>query len=158
MRTVGLAIAVLVLTSVAARAVVPPDPQCILRAQSARKGCKVECNDNYFTDVALCRNVDPACFDRCRQQRTDCLAPLLASLNACTDHCNDQLQMDKDQCPPPGDPNRDACVDAAQVKAFVCRDDCREQWRADPNVQTGLHFCRNQFRRCVQVCPPPPAS
>ena len=158
MRNVGLALASVVLWGVAASAASPPDPQCILNAQNARKACKTECQDNYVTDIALCRNIDPACLATCRQQRDGCLAPLLASLDACTGQCDDQLQAAKDMCPPPGDPNRDACVDAAQVVAFLCRDNCREQWRADTNIQTGLHFCRKQFKQCIQACPPPPSS
>jgi hypothetical protein len=152
-RTLSLGAALVVVIVSMASAAVPPDPQCILNAQTERKNCKLECQDQYFTDVALCRNVDPACASQCQQQRTTCLAPLVVSLNQCVDQCDQQLQTDKGNCA--GDQN---CIDAAQAKAFVCRDTCRDNWRADPNIQAGVHFCRNQFRRCIQACPPPPTN
>jgi len=51
------------------------------------------------------------------------------------------------------DPDRDACIHAGQVKAFVCPDNCRESWRTDPNTQSGLQSCKESFRACVRVCP-----
>jgi hypothetical protein len=157
MRTLGLVLAAALVAAGALPAAASVDPQCILDAQARRKACHAECRNDYFEAKDLCRNVDPVCGANCRQQRTDCLAPLLASLDACLDDCQADLETAKGLCPPPGDPGRDACIDAAQVAAFICRDDCRERWRADPVVQLGRQFCREQFRACMRGCPPPPA-
>jgi hypothetical protein len=75
------------------------------------------------------------------------------ALEACVDGCRARLQVDKGSCPPVGDPGRDACVDAAQIQAFICRDDCREAWRNDPATVAGLANCREIFRGCVAACP-----
>jgi hypothetical protein len=65
--------------------------------------------------------------------------------------CNAQLATDKQDCQTafPDDPaGLDQCIDNAQLKAFVCRDSAREQ--AGP----GFESCRQQFKTCVQTCPP----
>jgi hypothetical protein len=47
----------------------------------------------------------------------------------------------------------DACVDAAQVAALTCRDDCREAFRANGGP-AAIEQCREEFRTCVDACPP----
>ena len=41
----------------------------------------------------------------------------------------------------------------AQVDAFTCRDNCREQWRLNGGT-AAVEVCRATFRECVKACPP----
>ena len=130
---------------------VSADPGFILGARDLFKACKADCRDQYHESKDLCLNVDPACGDACRTGRATCAAPYLATLETCVDACRAQLQEDKGACPPRDDPARDACIDAAQVKAFMCRDTCRE----DETVREGIRTCRKALRACLRACPAP---
>ncbi len=127
------------------------DPACILDARNEHKECRNECKDDFLEDKDLCRSVDPACATDCREQRAECSGPFLDLLEACLDVCSAQLAIDKDNCPPQGDPARDACVDQAQLEAYSCRDVCRE----NPTVREGLKDCHKANRTCMRACPPP---
>lgn len=48
-------------------------------------------------------------------------------------------------------PERDACVDQAQLAAFACPDAAREA------AKPGLRACREAFLDCAVACPPPGA-
>ena len=152
MRTVALGILALLCTAGTARAAV--DQTCLLGAKEAFRACRVDCREELIQDRFVCRGIDPVCGRACLAGRQVCIDDVRAPLDACIDGCRAQLAAERAQCPPVGDPARDACVDAAQVKAFVCRDDCREAWRKDPNVQASLRRCRDSFRACVAQCPP----
>jgi hypothetical protein len=129
------------------------DVECIRDARDDFKVCKIICKEAYLTEKDLCRNIDPDCGDLCRAARSLCMDPVLAGLEACKTPCNDALQAAKDQCRidhEAGTPERDACIDAAQLIAFACRDTCRE------GVRDELRICRKANRLCIRACPPPP--
>ena len=50
---------------------------------------------------------------------------------------------------PQGSADRDACIDQAQVVAFMCRDECRE------GVQGSMKECRTILRNCLKACKVP---
>ena len=52
---------------------------------------------------------------------------------------------------PIGDPNRDSCVDNAQLLNFQCRDQCRETVQLHPSLKA----CRTDFKADIQACPAP---
>ncbi len=128
------------------------DPVCLKAARDKRMNCIRDCIDQGSEDAAVCRNIDPACATKCRDDRAVCVAPFIAVLDGCLDDCHTKVVADKALCPPPGDPARDACIDAAQVAAFQCRDTCRE----NQAVRDGLKGCCKVFRACLRLCPPPP--
>jgi hypothetical protein len=47
-----------------------------------------------------------------------------------------------------------ACVDPAQVTAFICRDACRDSFRTNPIVIADEANCRSIFQACVHACLP----
>ncbi len=143
------------------------DSQCMQDAKSARTECKVTCDEDFVIARDLCRNIDPVCATGCRISRDDCRSAVFGALDRCVDGCRTQLTIDRAACPKRGR-SRDACLDRAQVRAFVCRDDCREELE----VKQGLGACRDEFRACMAGCvvsepaptadptepPPPPAT
>lgn len=126
------------------------DPQCIHQANADYNACKDVCKDTHKEQKALCRHLDPACVQACRDQRATCSGPFLDILEGCVDGCNAEFENDKAACPPVGDPARDACIDAAQLERFSCRDTCHE----NPTVRDGLKGCRRAFRDCIKTCHP----
>jgi hypothetical protein len=130
---------------------------CIEQAVDAKRACKAECKDDFQTAVFNCKNVNPECGKACLAGRARCLRPYVQVLEDCVDGCKATLQADKDKCATDcgGDQTcLGTCIDDAQVKAFICRDNCREQWRADEDIQNGIKNCRAAFRACVRACPP----
>jgi len=127
---------------------------CTQQVRDQQTQCRNDCRDAAQEGRDLCRNIDPSCGNACRAGRASCVAPYLVILQACLDDCSAQLAAAKAKCPPFGDPGRDACVDAAQVTAFMCRDACQE----DPTVRAGIATCRKANRACLKACPPPPAQ
>jgi hypothetical protein len=149
------------------------DLACRLQAKEEFRACKADCKNDYRSAKLGCRNVDPACGLGCmagRQVCRDSVDDILATgqlpgggtLDNCadgTDGCKAGLQAAKDACGAPcapGDQACDACVDAAQVTAFVCRDDCRESWRSNGVVAALKESCTTTFRACIGACPPLP--
>lgn len=139
-----------------------PNPGCVADAAHERNLCRDLCRENFQAAKDLCRNIDHGCADACRTGREACLEGTpenpgpLATLRGCISNCNAALDAEKTRCRneqcPEGTPDRetclDACIDAAQVVAFQCRDNCREAARP------GIKLCRDAFRSCIRACPP----
>lgn len=123
------------------------DSQCMRDAKEARTECKVECDDDFVIARDLCRNIDPECAATCRGEREECRDAIFAALDHCVDGCRVQLNVERAACPRRGR-GRDGCLDRAQVRAFVCRDECR----GDLQVRPGLNGCRDDFRACMAGC------
>ena len=111
---------------------------CVREAREIQTECRAACRDDFLTDKDLCRNIDPACGDACRTAYASCTAPFTEILTNCKDTCRTAYLSERDGCPIAGDPTRDACVDEAQIRAFSCRDTCRE----NRNVRDGRRACR----------------
>jgi hypothetical protein len=134
----------------------PPNPldrkQCKLDALVTYRGCKADCREDFQVAKDGCKHRDHACAEQCREDRADCRQPVLDQRDAAIAQCNATRSAAVDNCRTlygEGTPERDACIDQAQVVAFRCRDDAREAARPD------LKVCRDAFRACVQSCPPP---
>jgi hypothetical protein len=131
------------------------DPRCVANAAHEMGECRAACREQFQTDKDLCRNIDHDCAETCREDFVGCLeAPdgPLTQLEACRLICSDTLSNAVDACRnqyAAGTPERDQCIDGAQVAAFVCRDNCREDSR------DGFAACRRSFRVCIGACPPP---
>ena len=135
--------------------------ECRLQAKSDYVACKADCKEAFQAAKDACRNCNHDFAEGCRASRAICEDPFQETLENCLDVCRGTLQGDKadcqtahDQCVANGgttcDADLDTCVDAAQVKAFVCRDTCRE----DQTVRDGIKACRATFRLCMRSCPP----
>lgn len=127
------------------------DSECIQDAKEMRGQCRAECDEDFTIARDLCRNIDPECAAGCRTGLDECRAPIVAALESCVDGCRTQLNADRAGCPRRGR-GRDFCLDHANVRAFLCRDECRG------NLQTsaGLNACRESFRTCMAGCGQPP--
>lgn len=123
------------------------DTRCMQDAKEARVECKTSCDDDFVIARDLCRNIDPVCAAGCRMERDACRGAVFGALDRCVDGCRTQLNVDRAACPKRGR-DRDRCLDRAQVRAFVCRDDCREELQ----VRAGLNDCRDAFRGCMAGC------
>ncbi len=129
------------------------DSQCMQDAKDQRTECRAACDDDFAIMRDLCRNIDPECAAGCRADLEACRAPIVAALESCVDACRAQLNADRAACPRRGR-GRDFCVDRAQVRAFLCRDDCRESL----DVHAGLNACRLGFQSCMAGCGLPPEA
>lgn len=149
------------------------DAQCKQAARDEFGACKADCKEDYRSAKFICRNIDPACGLACRAGRQECMDVVdaalttgqvpgggtLADCDTGTDGCRQALDAAKAACGAPCAPGNqvcDSCVDAAQITSFVCRDVCRESWRANPIVDATKTGCRDSFRACTDVCPPAP--
>jgi len=148
------------------------DSECRQQAAADFRSCKAECKSDYREDKFTCRGIDPACGLACLTGRMVCRDAIDAALATgqvpgggtltdCatgTDGCKAALQTAKDGCGAPCNGNQacDLCVDAAQVDSFICRDTCRESWRANATLDALRLSCRETFRACVDACPPAP--
>jgi hypothetical protein len=154
MRALGTTVVLgLVLTMGAGRAAA--DSQCMQDAKTQRGECRTQCDQDFVVARDLCRNIDPECAAACRVTLEQCRAPIVAVLQACLETCATQQNSDRAACPPRGR-SRGFCMDHAQVRSFLCADDCRE----DPQVHDGLAACRDAFRTCMDGCgiPQPTAT
>jgi hypothetical protein len=140
------------LWTVSAAMAVEDDPQCVEDAREAKKLCDAACREQYQVSKDECRNVDHDCAEACRAGRRACFDQPLADLQACVEGCNSTHETKRADCRAQfeaGTPERDQCIDQAQVEAFQCRDQCRE------NVgRAALKQCRKTFRACIGACPP----
>lgn len=142
-----------------ARACPPADPpssadpvQCKIDAKNAYLTCKAGCIEDRQFAKDVCRNRDHLCMEGCREDRDEeCLAPVLARLLSDIAGCNATRNGAIQTCEElygEGTPERDTCIDNAQVAAFQCRDQKREDAKPD------IAGCRQAFRTCAQGCPP----
>ena len=125
------------------------DP-CVGEAKGALIECRTQCYEDRQLSKDNCLNRDHACMEVCRAQREECR--LATGLDAAIAACNQTLYDAKEGCRndnPEGSPERDQCIDQAQVVAFQCRDAAREAARP------ALKSCRASFRTCAKSCPPP---
>jgi len=154
MRKLGLVIAGICLLGVPY--VANADLDCKNAAIAQKKVCKAECIDEFHTAKFVCRGINPVCGNPCLAGKISCVQNVRASLESCVDGCQADLAANKLTCVPPppcnGDPACDACVDAFQVQAFICRDNCREAFNLDPAKQAALALCRSTFKACIQAC------
>ncbi len=126
------------------------DSECLRDAKAERGECRAECDEDFVIARDICRNIDPVCAAGCRVELEECRASIAAALESCVGGCRAQLNADKAACPKKGR-GRDTCIDRAQVRAFLCRDDCRE----DLQVRASLNRCRQSFRGCMAGCAVP---
>ena len=150
-------------------AIVRADATCILQAKTDYQSCKNDCRDTFRDDKFRCKNVDPACGNACLAGRETCLEPYLQTLTDCTDGCQATLQQGKQDCANQcgctlgsgcqssccdvANDCYNTCVDPKQVDAFVCRDNCREAFHLNTQLQENIKNCRASFHACVQACP-----
>ena len=150
---VSLAALSLLIGASAARAADP----CMVDAKVEYRDCKAGCKEDYQAAKDACLDRDHACVEVCRAERADCRDA--TGIDAAIDACNDALDAARQQCRDTyasGTPERDACIDQAQVVAFQCRDQARE------DAKPALKECRKQFRTCASGCalnqPPNPTG
>src|SRR5215510_280042 len=134
------------------------DALCIASAKADYLACKAQCKDDFQSAKFACRGVQPDCGKACLAGRDGCFDDVNAildtgvlpsgggNLDNCvggTDKCKADLKTAKTGCGAPCNGNTvcDGCVDAAQVVAFVCRDTCRESWRANTTVKALASTC-----------------
>lgn len=126
---------------------------CLAEAKVALKECAAVCIENFQFGKDECRNVPHPCMEACRADRSDCLREIEIRLDPVLAVCSSALANEAAQCKvlyPKGTPERDACIDQAQLSAFECRDAAREAEKGN------IHACREAFRNCTQKCKPAP--
>jgi len=127
------------------------EPGCVQEAKDQRAQCRTSCDEDFVMARDLCRNIDPECAAACRVALADCRAPIVSALEGCVDGCRNQLNADRGACPRRSR-GRDFCVDRAQIRAFLCRDECRDNLQ----VRAGLKACNDAFTTCMSGCGLPP--
>lgn len=123
------------------------DSECIQDAKEQRGQCRTECDEDLVIAKDLCRSIDPECAAACRVEHGACRDGVIAELGTCVDACRVQLNADRAVCPKRGRA-REFCMDRAQVRAFLCRDECRDSLQ----VRRRLNGCRDDFRTCMRGC------
>ncbi len=127
--------------------------QCLTAARDEVRECRATCQDGFRSAIDVCRRIDAQCGKSCRTQREACTAEPRAdrerAIRACNDAERGQVQNCRSQFPNDV-AARDRCVDAAQIAAFVCRDNAREA------VNDELRACAENYRGCIDACPPAP--
>ena len=115
---------------------------CKREAKADAKDCAAGCKETFQAAKDGCLNRDHVCVEACRADRSQCR--LDTGFDADIDSCNDALETNRALCAP-GD---DDCIDRAQIAAFQCRDQARE------DAKPLLKQCRKTFRTCAQSCGP----
>jgi hypothetical protein len=135
------------------------DAECVARAKADFQHCTADCKEAFQVAKDSCRKVDHECVENCRaeydgdgdSQIVGCVTPFLENRATKLAVCQATLEDAKAICRlnnlEPG-PARDACIDDAQVSAFLCRDTVREEFQPD------LARCRAAFKACIKLCPP----
>lgn len=125
--------------------------ECTTAARLENKVCKADCREDLQVSKDACLNRDHDCVEACRAGREDCreATGFDDEIDACNNTRDSEVQTCKNLYPP-HTPDRDTCIDNAQVKAFQCRDQVREDNRL------ALRACRKGFRACSRACGPPP--
>jgi len=122
--------------------------QCITMASDEYKECKSDCKEAFQAAKDACTNKDHVCVDACREGRASCIED--TGLEVAIDACNDGREVAVATCKSiygPDTPERDQCIDNAQLDAFQCRDGAREA------AKPSLVDCRKGFKACRDVCP-----
>jgi hypothetical protein len=123
---------------------------CVAEASLELRECKAPCQEGKQAASDLCLRRDHECVEVCRAERESCRDD--TGLEDALALCRAALEEARQQCratTPPDTPERDACIDAAQVAAFRCRDAAREIGRPL------LRDCRRAFGTCARACAPP---
>jgi hypothetical protein len=123
---------------------------CVSDAKIDFVDCLATCREDFQVAKDACLNRDHRCVEACRADREDCR--LATGIDAHLAACNDRLAQDRQRCRDtyPNDPDGlDRCIDEAQLVAFQCRDQARE------DAAPALAICRDTFRSCAKACPPP---
>jgi hypothetical protein len=123
--------------------------QCLKDARTEYGQCTNICKDNLQSAIAVCRQTHP-CEQTCAENRHACRTPILnilqASIKACNNTLRDAIKLCRHDTTDPV--LRDACIDAAQIVALICRDDAHE------SAQPLLNQCKEDFRACILHCHP----
>jgi hypothetical protein len=125
--------------------------QCRIDAKTEKEACLAICQENLQFQKDACRNRDHVCVEQCRAERETCRQPVEDQLEAAIAACKATRESQVQNCENlygPGTPERDTCIDNAQVASFQCKDAAREN--AKPSFET----CRDEFRACAEGCPP----
>lgn len=128
------------------------DSECVKDAKHVRAQCRMACDEDFVVTRDLCRNIDPECAAGCRAAKAECREVVVSALESCYGECRAQLERDRAACPRRGR-GRDFCVDQAQIRNFLCKDECRESLR----VRAALGECQDSFRACMNECGIPTA-
>lgn len=129
--------------------------QCRTEAKSTYRTCNADCVDGFQVTKDACRGKSHSCVEACRETRSSCSDPVRDQLDAAVAACKDARDGAVANCKQlyaDGTPERDQCIDNAQVVAFVCRDDAHEAARP------GLRACQQAFVQCVTGCPASPSG
>jgi hypothetical protein len=130
----------------------PIDPvQCKLDAKNAYLQCKADCREGFQQQKDLCLGHDHDCVEVCRANRDACRQPIEDDLDTAIAACNATRDGAVANCktiyPDPEDPQRATCITNAQVDAFQCRDQARE------DAKPGFQGCSDAFQTCATNCP-----
>lgn len=145
----GLALALAAAASFATPAAAGNTGQCIKAGSVEYKECKGICKEDFQTAKDACIDKDHVCVEACREERAECREA--TGFDAGIDACNDVKEAAVAICKSlygSGTPERDQCIDNAQLDGFQCRDQVREDNKLE------LKACRTAFRTCRGVCPP----
>ncbi len=152
---VALALAVVLLGTASAQAFdKQTQNQCFADARAEAKTCVELCKDDFRADKDSCRNIDHACGDAARDVREACVGGVLLAQAQCVESECAPYRADIESCReqyPVGSPDRDTCVDNAQLLNFQCRDRCRESVQ----LARTLKACALEFRADIKACPAP---
>lgn len=128
--------------------------QCLADARAEAKTCTELCRDDFRAAKDSCRDIDHDCAEAARDQREACVSDVLSALGACVSAECAGYAAQIEECRATyafGTPERDACIDNAQLLRFQCRDACRESVQ----LHAGLRECRVEFRTAIRACPKP---
>ncbi len=123
--------------------------QCIKAGSLEYRECKSGCKEDYQSAKDACVNKDHVCVEACREGRAECRDA--TGFDAAIDACNDAKETAIANCKQlygAGTPERDQCIDNAQLAGFQCRDQAREDSKA------ALKACVTGFKACRNACPP----
>lgn len=121
---------------------------CVKGAAGEYRECKGVCKEDFQIAKDNCINKDHVCVEACREERAECREA--TGFDAAIDTCNATRETEIANCKVLYDPDttdRDQCIDNAQLAAFQCRDQVRE------DLGPAVKACRAAFRLCVSYCP-----
>jgi hypothetical protein len=127
--------------------------ECVEDAKQDLMECVITCQEAYRVQKDVCRNINHDCADDCREEYEKCVIEPSGELALCKGDCNRDLEIGRAWCRANtkwGTEDRDKCIDLVQLRAFGCKDQCRE------NVQVPLTQCWKEFRGCIKTCSEPP--